>query len=457
MSHLIRRAVLSTLVILPLVGQAQASSPPPFPSLAPMLAQVSPSVVNISVQGTVEAEQNPMFQDPLFRKFFNLPEGAPNQPQKQEFQAVGSGVVFDAGQGYILTNSHLIENADKIMVTFKDQKQSEAKLIGADAQSDLAVLKVKPDHMAQIVFADSDKLQVGDFVAAIGSPFGLGQTATFGIVSAVGRSGLGIESYEDFIQTDASINPGNSGGALVDMSGSLVGINTAILSRSGGSVGIGFAIPSNMAHWVAERLIAYGKIARGQLGVLIQNLSPAMAKAMNLTEARGAVVSQVISGSPAALAGLKAGDVIRQLNGESVEDAAALRNRIGMLPPGAKVTLDILRDGKPRTLTATLAEQRAQPAEDGGADMFRGAKLGPIPAGNPLYNQTQGLYVVSVAPGSSAAQAGLQAGDVIVSADNQATTNVAQLKELAAKDTERQRPILLQVARGDGSLFIAVE
>jgi Do/DeqQ family serine protease len=325
------------------------------PTLAPMLARVSPAVVNISVQGTVQAAQNPLFQDPFFRRFFDLPEKqAPQNTPTERFQAVGSGVIFDAEHGYVITNNHVVDRADKILITLKDRRQLDAKLVAADPQTDVAVLKVEGDHLTSLPLGDSKRLQVGDYVVAIGNPFGVGQAATFGIVSAVGRTGLGIESYEDFIQTDASINPGNSGGALVDLSGRLVGMNAAIISRGGGNVGVGFAIPIDLVKTIADQLITKGKVSRGALGVTIQDLTPALAQAMGVNLAGGALVSQVSPQSAAAKAGIEQGDVITALDGETVASSSQLRNAVGQKQPGTAVRLSLLHQGKERTVTATL-------------------------------------------------------------------------------------------------------
>jgi len=328
------------------------------PSLAPMLKTITPGVVNIAVKGRVR-EQNPLLQDPFFRRFFNVPQG--QNFQERETQATGSGVIVDAAQGYVLTNAHVVENETSIIITTKDNRRYAAKLIGRDTATDVAVLKIDPGNLTAVPFGDSDKLQVGDFVVAIGNPFGLGQTVTSGIVSALGRSGLGIEGYEDFIQTDASINPGNSGGALVDLRGELVGINTAILAPGGGNIGIGFAVPINMAHEVMDQLIRYGEVKRGLIGVSIQDLTPDLALAMNTKHTNGAVIARVAPDSPAQQAGLKSGDIVIAANGVPIHSGTQLRNAIGLTRIGNNVGLTIDRGGSERSVDVRveLAQQDA--------------------------------------------------------------------------------------------------
>jgi Do/DeqQ family serine protease len=354
------------LLVLVLVGGAAAVALPGLaaapipeftggvvPSLAPMLNGVTPGVVNIAVKGRVR-EENPLLQDPFFRRFFNLPKG--QDYQERETQATGSGVIVDAAEGYVLTNAHVVDNETAITVTTRDNRKFPAKLVGRDAATDVAVLKIEPGHLTAVPLGDSDKLQVGDFVVAIGNPFGLGGTVTSGIVSALGRS-LGIEGvggYEDFIQTDASINPGNSGGALVDLHGDLVGINTAILAPGGSNIGIGFAVPISMARRVMGQLIRYGEVKRGRIGVAIQDLTPDLAQAMNTTRTVGAVIAKVEPGSAADHAGLKSGDLVVAANGVAVRDAAQLRNTIGLSRIGDAVRLAVDRGSSERTVDVRI-------------------------------------------------------------------------------------------------------
>jgi Do/DeqQ family serine protease len=316
-------------------------------SLAPMLNAITPGVVNIAVKGRTR-EQNPLLQDPFFRRFFNIPQGQGGYVER-ETQATGSGVIVDAAQGYVLTNAHVVEHATSITITTKDNRRLPAKLVGRDTETDVAVLKIETGKLTAVPMGDSDRLQVGDFVVAIGNPFGLGQTVTSGIISALGRSGLGIEGYEDFIQTDASINPGNSGGPLVDLRGNLIGINTAILAPGGGNIGIGFAVPINMARRVMDQLIRYGEVKRGRIGVALQDLTPDLAQAMNTPRITGAVIAKVEPGSPADRAGIKTGDLVVAANGVAMRSATQLRNVIGLTRIGEDVNLTLDRNGGERT------------------------------------------------------------------------------------------------------------
>jgi Do/DeqQ family serine protease len=321
---------------------------------------VTPAVVNISTRSTAPDEaDNPLLNDPFFRRFFNIPKQM--MPQR-ETRAAGSGVIIDGARGYVVTNNHVVENADRIDVTTKDNRTFHAKLVGRDPDTDVAVLKIDGNDLASLPLGDSSAVQVGDYVLAIGNPFGLGQTVTSGIVSAIGRSGLGIEGYEDFIQTDASINPGNSGGALVNFKGQLIGINTAILAPGGGNIGIGFAVPINMVKAVTEQLIAHGEIRRGRVGVVIQDLTPDLAEAMSIHRADGAVVVDVEPNSPAAKAGLKKGDVITGVDGQPVRSSAELRNRIGLTPVGSEVRIAAERGGQTKDFAVKVepAPKRAR-------------------------------------------------------------------------------------------------
>jgi serine protease Do/serine protease DegQ len=338
-----------------LAGIPPTAGDSPLPSLAPMIRKVSPAVVNIATRGTIRerGSQNPLLDDPFFHRFFDVPPDS--GIRERPFQSAGSGVIFDARKGYIVTNAHVVENASEITVTLQDGRDLKAEIVGSDVPSDVAVLKVKADGLAQIALGDSAKSEVGDFVVAIGNPFGLQHTVTSGIISGLSRSGISPDGYEDFIQTDASINPGNSGGALVNLRGELIGINTAILSRTGGNIGIGFAIPVNMAHSVMDQLIRYGGVKRGELGVSMYTVTAGIAHSLGLSSVSGALVSQVIEGSAAEAAGIRTGDVITTVNGQAVKSNSELRNAIGLLRVGDKVEVGLVRDGKPQHVTAVIA------------------------------------------------------------------------------------------------------
>ncbi len=422
----------------------------PVPSLAPMIKRVSPAVVNISTHGTIKekGQQNPFLDDPFFRRFFDVPPdlGRRSRP----FQSAGSGVIFDAKNGYIVTNAHVIENASEITVTLQDGHDLKADLVGSDTPSDVAVLKVKPDSLTQIALGDSSKVEVGDFVVAIGNPFGLAHTVTSGIISGLSRSGINPDGFEDFIQTDASINPGNSGGALVNLKGELIGINTAILSRSGGNIGIGFAIPVNMAHAVMDQLLKYGSVKRGLLGVSIYNVTPDIAQLYGLGDTSGALVSQVVEGSPAEKAGIRTGDVITSVNGQTVKSNTELRNAIGMLRVGDKIEVGLVRDGNPRRVTAIIADSGETPTKEVTPEESHaihrgldGASLADAPEG-------AGAVVRSVDSGSPAAQAGLRANDIIVGVNRGKVTNLQQLRERA----KGASTLVLEVRRANTILLI---
>ncbi|NOY66975.1 MAG: DegQ family serine endoprotease [Gammaproteobacteria bacterium] len=423
-------------------------------SLAPMLQNVIQGVVNIAIVGKKQQVQaNPFLDDPMFKRFFNIPQH--KQPQQRQSKSLGSGVIVDAKNGYIITNNHVIAESEEINVTLRSGKQYKAKVIGTDKESDLAVIQIKAKDLTAVPMISSDNLRVGDFVVAIGNPFGLGQTVTSGIVSALGRSGLGIESYEDFIQTDASINPGNSGGALVNLRGELIGINTAILSRSGANIGIGFAIPTTMVKKIMTQLITHGEIRRGRLGVYIQDLTPELARAFNIKDHKGAVVSRVASGSPAEKAGIHEGDIIISLDSKEIRNASSLRNTVGLLPIGKKVKLGIMRDGKQIKINAVIGEpqEEKQNAEDLN-EKLKGAVLGELEENHPLFGKVEGVVILSIEPNSPAGNAGLQQGDVITSINRMPVKN---LKDLKAAVKQKNDGILLNIRRGNGGLYLLLQ
>lgn len=333
---------------MPTISPAQLLSPAPLPDV---LDKVTPAVVNISVASLSPGSDNPLYSDPFFRRYFNLP----GDPQPRVQLSAGSGVIVDSANGYVLTNHHVIAQGEQIIVTLKDRREFQASLVGTDAATDIAVLKIEPAGLTALPLANSGELRVGEDVVAIGNPFGLGQTVTAGIVSALGRSGINIKGYEDFIQTDASINPGNSGGALINRRGELVGINTAIVAPAGGNVGIGFAVPSNMAKAVMGQLVAHGEVQRGRLGIAVQDITPDLARALGLEALVGAIVAAVEPGSPAEAAGLLSGDVVLRIDDRDVSSAGDLRNRIGLTPAGTTVVLTVRRDGQTMQLPAKIA------------------------------------------------------------------------------------------------------
>ena len=338
---------------MPHLGAA-ASPGVALPSLAPVIKTTSPAVVNIATRGTLteRVAGNPLREDPYFRRFFNVPEGG--EVRRRQFQSAGSGVIVDAKNGYIVTNRHVIENASEITVTLLDNRHFQAKVVGSDEGTDIAVLKAAEPHLREMPLGDSSHLEVGDWVVAIGNPFGLKHTVTAGIVSALGRTGIHPHGYEDFIQTDASINPGNSGGALVNLNGELIGINSAILSKDGGNIGIGFAIPVNMVKAVMDQLITYGEVKRGIVGIKLRDVAPEAAESLQLVNARGVEVSEVAPGSAADHAGIKVGDVVISMNGVSLESAAQLRNGLALLRVGQSVEMRLLRTGSEHSVTLTI-------------------------------------------------------------------------------------------------------
>jgi Do/DeqQ family serine protease len=428
------------------------------PTLAPLLKRVTPAVVNIAVVGPAAETANPLLEDPFFRRFFEGPNSPPSNVPRQ---SIGSGVIIDGDDGLVVTNHHVVQGAESIVVTLSDRREFNATLIGSDAGTDVALLRVTTDGAAftELPIGDSNDLSVGDYVVAIGNPFGLGQTATAGIVSATGRSGVNIESYEDFIQTDASINPGNSGGALVDLDGRLLGVNTAILSGTGGNIGIGFAIPSNMVREVVAQLLEHGNVQRGRIGIAIQDVTPGLAEALELTTDRGALVTQVEPGSPSEQAGIETGDVIVEIDGTPVDGSADLRNEIGLIRAGEPVTVTTIRNGERRTVQTTVAAESSTAATTAGAadqaaaSLLAGATVAEMPSDHPAYGRVQGVWVSAVAPGSAAARFGLRPGDIITGVNREP---IATVDALSAVLSRTSPPLALQVQRDGRSLFLLV-
>lgn len=453
----ITAAVLSLSTTAP--QMAHADIPPAMvaapttgglPSLAPMLRETMPAVVNISATSKVDVQNplGPMMEDPNFRRFF----GIPDQPQQRDAQSLGSGTIVDAAKGYILTNSHVVADADDIKVRLADDREFPAKLIGKDPDSDLAVIQIKADRLKALSIGNSDGLQVGDFVVAIGSPFGLRQTATTGIVSGLGRA-TGGGSIEDFIQTDASINPGNSGGALINLRGELVGVPSQILSRTGGNIGIGFAIPANLAKSVMAQLIETGSVTRGRIGVQGQDITPELAKSFGLPTARGVVVSRVVPKGPADKAGLKVEDIILRANGREVTDFAQLRTVIGLLRVGEKVNLDILREGKPRSISVVVGNDADATASGAAVNAkLQGATFAAADESNSE-GGARGVVVSKIDPRSPAARTGLRQGDIIIGVNRKPVTDIEVFSALTKGDGN----LLLHVRRGEGALFLLVQ
>ena len=422
-------------------------------SLAPIIKLAGPAVVNIAARGTQQAPNNPYYDDPFFRRFFGVP-----QPREREVASQGSGVIIDAKKGYIITNHHVVDGATEIRVTLQDERSFSAKLVGSDERTDVAVIQIIAGNLKALPLADSDQLEVGDFVIAIGNPFGLDHTVTSGIVSGLGRRGLNAENYEDFIQTDAAINPGNSGGALIDLAGNLVGINAAIISRSGGNMGIGFAIPVNMVRNVMNQLIEHGSVARGVLGIVGGDVPPELADDLGVKGRGGALVNQVAPGGGAEKAGVQAGDVLVAVDGKAVAGMSELRNRIGLLRKGQKVKLDLIRDGKPLAVTATILGAETAAVTDGAVhEKLAGASFGEIDERSPFYGRLKGAMVLAVVPDSNAARRGkLEAGDVIVAVNRRAISGVADLTRML-KGLDPNAVFLLELRRGNLRMVYSVQ
>jgi len=417
-----------------------------LPSLAPMLKQVNPAIVNIATFATQETN-NPLLNDPFFRYFFNVPKNF-QQPPKKRQQSAGSGVIVDATQGIVITNYHVIKGADEVHISLNDGRNFKAAVVGVDPELDVAVLKIKADKLTAVHLADSSLLEVGDFVVAIGNPFALGQTVTTGIVSALGRTGLGIEGYENFIQTDASINPGNSGGALVNLNGELVGINTAILAPSGGNVGIGFAIPINMVKSSMEQILKHGKVSRGTIGITIQDITPDLQSAFNLPNGqRGVLVTGIRDGSPADKAGIKTGDVIVSVDGEDTHSTGQLRSQIGVKGIGDNVKVGIFRDKKQSFFTMKISATKADVMDTSGkfSQLLEGARFEENPNGD-------GIIVAGISPNSNAAYSGLRQGDIIMSVNRILTNDLKSLRKGIAKNPDQ----LLMYINREGSVFYLV-
>ena len=447
------------IIILMLISTASFSNQSNLfsagvPSLAPMLEDVTPTVVNIYTISKAE-EKTQQIDDPFLRKFFNIP--GQQKSRKKNRAGLGSGVIINSKKGYIITNNHVIARAKDIKVKLQDGREFKATLVGSDPASDVAVIKISPDKLHAIKFSDSDKLRVGDFVVAIGNPFGIGQTVTSGIVSALGRSGLGIEAYENFIQTDASINPGNSGGALVNLKGELIGINTAIIGSRGGSgsVGIGLAIPVNMALDITKQLIEYGKVRRGYLGVSAQDLTNDLSKAFGIKANRGAIITQVLKDSPADLAGVSIGDVVIKINNENVQNASAMRNKIGLLQLNSIITMEINRKGKIITTKVKITEPKI--SKNDGIKInsrLQGIVFSRILEKMPEYGKITGIKIIKMRKDSVAFAAGIRPNDVILSINN---IPVQEIQDLEIVAGENDSEIVVHVQRKNRTAFILLK
>ena len=455
MNKLIKTILISTILLSSSVFSNNSKLfSSGVPSLAPMLENVTPAVVNIYTISESE-QRNQLIDDPFLRKFFNIPNQ--QKSRKRNRSGLGSGVIINSKKGYVITNNHVIAKAKDIKVKLHDGREFKAKLVGADPASDIAIIQIKPENLTAIKFSNSEKLRVGDFVVAIGNPFGIGQTVTSGIVSALGRSGLGIEAYENFIQTDASINPGNSGGALVNLKGQLVGINTAIIGSRGasaGSVGIGLAIPVNMALDITDQLLKYGEVKRGYLGVSAQNLTDDLSKAFGVETNRGAIITRVQKDSPADLSGIKVGDVVTKINNKAIENAASMRNKIGLLKINSTITLQINRKGKVLTKKVRIVEPDTAKIKNLKLNpRLSGVIFGDIKKNMPEYGKVNGIKIMKMRKDSKAFSVGIRPNDIVLSINNIPVQSLKDLEIVANNNDE----LVLHVQRQNRTAFILLK
>ncbi len=411
----------------------------PMPSLAPLVKRVAPAVVNIRVSQTITTRSP--FGDDTFRRFFGI-------PNEREVASAGSGVIVDAENGYILTNHHVVENADKIQISLINEVSLDAVVVGSDAATDIAVIKVDPQNLVELPIGISDDVEVGDFVIAIGNPFGLGHTVTSGIISALGRTGISSNGYEDFIQTDASINPGNSGGALVNMNGELIGINSVIISRTGNNVGIGFAVPSEIARSIMRQILDFGEVRRGLLGVTITTIDEESAKALGAEVDSGALVSNIEPGSAAEEAGLQVDDIITRVDDKKIDNSRELANAIGLKGSGEEIGIEFVRDGTSHSVTATLGQQSV--SRSAGTEIHPG--LAGAQFATSSTSTVGGVVVTEVELGSPAAQRGLRSGDVIIAVNRRQVQDLRELRAVA----QGNRILFLLVRRGDRQLMLQI-
>jgi serine protease Do len=456
MQKQLHRALVFILCLFSLlISSLTFAETPVDSSIAPMLKNVLPTIVNIRAQIKI-TDLNTLQLVQKQRQQQNPNKDNPddsNLPVPSTYTSVGSGVIVDAKNGYLLTNAHVVNDAQLVIVTLSDGRHFNAKLIGLDKASDVALLQIKAKNLSDITIGDSNNVKVGDFVAALGNPFGLNQTVTSGIVSALGRNTLGIETYENFIQTDASINPGNSGGALINMQGQLIGINTAILGDRG-SIGIGFAIPSNMAKSIMEQLIKYGDVKRGVLGIGVQDITPDLANAFHLNITQGAAITQVQPDSPGAQAGLQVGDIVTAINGTAIKNAGDVVNTIGFLRVDSKTNVDFIRNSKPMTLKVTLSDpkKRKELVEENNPFLY-GVALKDFSVLSPVFGDVRGVLVVGLEEDSNAAQSDLRPGDVITSINQQ---KVASVAEVVAAASKADKTLLVNVLRGPSAIFVVI-